>query len=80
MKLRTVIGLAAIGGVLVYAYRQRGGEFTLESFKQTARELFGRAKTEARALKDRAEKLKDRAENRITHEVSNAAPRTTQPH
>ena len=77
MKLRTVIGVAAIGGLLVFAYRQRGGEFTLESFKRTARDLFGRAKTEARALKDRAEKLKDRAENRITHEVSNAAP---QPH
>jgi hypothetical protein len=80
MKLRTVVGIAALGGLLVYAYRRRGGEFTVESFKQTARDLFGRAKTEARALKDRAEKLKDRAENRISHEVSNTAPRPNQPH
>jgi hypothetical protein len=79
MKLRTVVGLAAFGGLLVYAYRRRGGEFTLESFNRTARELFGRARAEARALKDRAEKLKDRTENRITHEVSNTV-RPTQPH
>ena len=79
MKLRTVVGLAALGGLLVYGYRRRGGEFTLESFKRTTRELFGRARTEARALKDRAEKLKDRAENRITHEVSNTV-RPPQPH
>jgi hypothetical protein len=80
MKLRTVIGMAALGGLLVYAYRRRGGEFTVESFKQTARDIFGRAKTEARALKDRAEKLKDRAESRIGHEASNTAPRPTQQH
>ncbi len=79
MKLRTVIGLAALGGLLMYAYRRRGGEFTLASFKRTARDLFGRARTEARALKDRAEKLKERAESRITEEVSNTS-RPTQPH
>jgi len=73
MKLRTVVGLAALGGLLVYGYRRCGGEFTLESFKRTTRELFGRARTEARALKDRAERLKNRAENRIRHEVSNTA-------
>ena len=80
MKVRTVIGLAALGGLLVYAYRRAGGEFTLDSFKRTTRELFGRAKTEARALKDRAEKLKDRAETRFSHEFPNTGGKTTQPH
>lgn len=38
MKLRTMLGLAAIGGV-AYAHKQRGGTFTLESLKETARAL-----------------------------------------
>lgn len=80
MKLRTVIGLAAVGGGFLYVYRRLGGEFTVESFKRTARELFNRAKTEARALKDRAPKPKDRAENQITHETSNTAAKPSYPH
>jgi hypothetical protein len=55
MKLSTVIGLAAAGGFL-YVHQQRGGELTLDSFADTARSLFGRAKEQAIEAKDRAEK------------------------
>jgi hypothetical protein len=64
-----MIGLAAIGGFL-YLHKQRGGELTLESFKRTARELFGRLKTEATELKDRAEK-------QMTHEVASTVANAT---
>jgi hypothetical protein len=72
MKLRTIIGLAAVGG-LVYLNKRRGGEFTLESFKRTVRELLGRVKAEAK-------ELKDRAEAQMTHEVENTAAKSTGPH
>lgn len=39
MKFRTMLGLAAIGGLL-YAHRRRGGEWTLESFEDSARQLW----------------------------------------
>lgn len=72
MKLWTVVGLAAIGGFL-YLHKQRSNEFTLESFKRTARELLGRAKGEA-------VELKDRAEDQVTHEVASTVARATEPH
>jgi hypothetical protein len=55
MKIRTILGLGAIGGFL-YAHNKRGGEWSLDGFKSTAKNLFGRAKGEAMELKDRAEK------------------------
>ncbi len=50
-----MIGLAAAGGFL-YMHKQRGGEMTLDSLTGTARDLFGRARSEAMVLKDRIEK------------------------
>ncbi len=38
MKIRTILGLAAIGGA-AYAHKQRGGTFTLDSLKQSGRAL-----------------------------------------
>jgi len=38
MKLGTLLGAAAIGGFF-YAHQKRGGEFTLDSLKQTARSV-----------------------------------------
>lgn len=61
MKFRNLIMLAGIGG-LVYAHRKRGGQMTLESFKQSGRELLDMAK-------NRAETLRSEAENRI-HDVT----------
>ena len=49
MKLTSLLGIAALGGFL-YAHKQRGGEMTLESFKDTARTIFGKAKVSARDL------------------------------
>jgi hypothetical protein len=67
MKIRTIIGLAAIGG-FIYAHTRRGGQLTLESFRQTALELLGQAKSEAGELKERAGK----AGKKVVHEVSAA--------
>ena len=49
MKFGTLLGLAAIGG-FYYTHRKRGGEMTLDSFKETARNLFGEAQQRARNL------------------------------
>lgn len=40
MRIKTLLGLFAIGGAVAYAQKKRGGELTLEGFKKTARELF----------------------------------------
>lgn len=69
MKVLTIIGLAAIGG-FVYVHVRRGGSFSLASFEQTARELFGRAKAQATELKDRAEK-------KVMHEVASTVAQAT---
>ena len=38
MKIRTLLGLAAVGGAY-YAHRKRGGELTAESVKDSLRAL-----------------------------------------
>lgn len=38
MKIRTLLGLAAVGGVY-YAHRKRGGELTADSMKDSLRAL-----------------------------------------
>ena len=56
MKMK-LIGLAAIGGLL-YAHKRRGGEWTLDSFKTTLRELWSSATRKASQIRDEArEKL-----------------------
>ncbi len=66
MKVRTMLGLAAVGGLL-YAHRRRGGEWTLESLKDSAYELLGLAKTKAREVRarvrDNARDVAERAED-----------------
>jgi hypothetical protein len=57
MTLRKAIMLAGIGG-FIYAHRKRGGEWSLDSFKDTARELVDSGKS-------RANELRSKAENRI---------------
>jgi hypothetical protein len=54
MKIRNVIGLAAIGGLL-YMHRKRGGEWTVDSVRDSAKQLWNgvqagaeKAKAEAR--------------------------------
>lgn len=78
MRIPTVVGIAALGaaGGFLYLHKRRGGELTVDSFKQTARELLGQAKTEARELKERAEK----AEKTTLHEVAAKIEEATQRH
>lgn len=54
MALKKLVGLAAIGGFL-YAHKRRGGQLTLDSFKQTARSLIDDVTGRARELKAQAE-------------------------
>lgn len=55
MNLRKLVGLAAIGGLL-YAHKKRGGQMTLDSFKDTARSLVDDIKSHAHDLKAQADK------------------------
>jgi hypothetical protein len=54
MKLRNLLGLGAIGG-FAYAHWKRGGQLSLDSFKQTARELIQGAKHRAKDIRAQAE-------------------------
>lgn len=54
MTFRNLILLGGIGG-LVYAHRKRGGQMTVESFKQTGQELFQTVKSRAMDLRQQAE-------------------------
>lgn len=63
MKLTTVLGLGALG--FLYIHNRRGGEWTLESFGQTARDLLGQAKSGARQFQDRA--------GQVVHDVAEKA-------
>ena len=63
--LKRLVGLAAVGGFL-YAHKRRGGQLTLESFKQTARSLVDDVKARARELKASAEqKLAEQREQEL---------------
>ena len=53
MKIRTLLGLAAIGGV-AYAHQKRGGEWTLDGIKGTLRDLFAGAQDKVRGFADQA--------------------------
>ena len=64
MKIRNMLGLMAIGGA-VYAHRRRGGEFTLESFKQSAKDLWSGVQDKARPLADKAQEFADEAKDKI---------------
>jgi hypothetical protein len=60
MKIKTMIGLAAIGGFL-YAHKRRGGEYNLDGFRTTARELWTSAKGKANQVRDEARETLDKA-------------------
>jgi hypothetical protein len=60
MKIRTLIGLAAIGGV-AYAHNKRGGEWTLDGIKETLRQLFA-------SVQDKLEDFAEEAKQQLSHE------------
>jgi hypothetical protein len=53
MKIRTLLGLGAVGGV-AYANYKRGGDWTLDGIKETVRSLFSGAQEKVRDLADQA--------------------------
>ena len=54
MALKKLVGLAALGGFL-YAHKKRGGQLTMDSFRDTARGLLSDVKSRARDLRSQAE-------------------------
>ena len=63
MKIRTLLGLAAIGGV-AYAHNKRGGEWTLDGIKDTLRDLFSGMQDKVRGFADEAkERIEDTAQD-----------------
>ena len=54
MTFRKLLLLGGIGG-LVYAHRKRGGQMTVDSFKQSGRDLIEGIKTRANDLRSQAE-------------------------
>ena len=62
MAFKKFVALAGIGGLL-YAHRKHGGQWTLDSFKQSWNDLIDGAKTRAKDLRTQAEtRLHDAAE------------------
>ena len=58
MTFRKLLLLGGIGG-LVYAHRKRGGEWTLDSFKQSGHDLINGIKSKASDLRSQAESRLD---------------------
>ena len=79
MKLRTVIGLGLIGGAL-YAHRRHGGEWTIDSFRDSLddlREAITRGTREAadraKETAERARRAADEAAQRVSKRADQAA-------
>jgi len=73
MKIRNMIGLAMLGGFL-YAHQRRGGSWSLDSFKTTARDLWDTflTKPEAKqAARDVAAKIQTEA-GAVAHKLDDA--------
>jgi len=60
LTLKRVLGVAAIGG-LAYAHKQRGGEWTLDSVKDTLRHLWTTANDKLAPMKAELRDTLDRA-------------------
>lgn len=64
MTFRKLLLLGGIGG-LVYAHRKRGGQMTVESFKQSGNDLIA-------GIKSRVADLRSQAESRLDDVVGKA--------
>jgi hypothetical protein len=74
MKIRNLIGLAAIGG-LVYLHRKRGGEFTVASFKDSVRQLWDGIQRGAEHARHEAEKRVREGAKEVGHVAENVSKR-----
>lgn len=70
MTFRKLIILAGIGG-LVYAHRKRGGQMTVDSFKQSGRDFLDMAK-------GRVDEIRSQAETKLHDAANKVADRTDQ--
>lgn len=68
MTFRKLIMLAGIGG-LVYAHRKHGGQMTLDSFKQSGRDLLDNLKSRATDIKSQAETKLHDATNKVAEKT-----------
>lgn len=57
MRIGKLLGIAAIGGLL-YAHKRHGGQFNVNSLKQSGRELMD-------AAKSRSQDFREKASNRV---------------
>jgi hypothetical protein len=64
MTFRKLLLLGGIGG-LIYAHRKRGGQMTVESFKQSGHDLLD-------GIKSRVSDLRSQAESRLDDVVGKA--------
>jgi hypothetical protein len=64
MKIRTMIGLGAIGSLL-YLHRKRGGEWTVDSFADSAKQLWHGVQKAAEKAADEAKKQLDEARSQM---------------
>ncbi|MDB4954003.1 MAG: hypothetical protein JWO36_1572 [Myxococcales bacterium] len=64
MKIRTMLGLGLIG-TAIYAHKQRGGEMTIDSFKQSLNDLWLAIQNKASDARGRAEQFADRAQDKM---------------
>jgi hypothetical protein len=64
LTFRRLIGLAAIGG-FAYVHRQRGGDWTLDSMKDTARHLWSSASGKAEQLRESTRETMGRAASAV---------------
>lgn len=73
MMIRRMLGLAAIGGLL-YAHKKHGGEWTVDSFKRSGRDLLDAAKQRSQDIRtktsDRAREVADRLNTQQRSETS----------
>ena len=69
MTFRKLMMLAGIGG-LVYAHRKRGGAMTLDSFKQSGRDLIDGFKTRAADIRTQAQTRLHDAANKVADKTN----------
>jgi len=71
MSFRKLLLLGGIGG-LVYAHRKRGGQMTVDSFKQSGRDLIEGIKSRAADLRSQAESRLDDVVGKV-HEATDSS-------
>ena len=76
MKIRTMLGLSAIGGAL-YLHRKHGGEWTVDSFKQSLNDLWSGVEARSKEIGEKAQDKLREAKSRVDEVANNAANRVS---